>query len=175
MKLSKYASLVKKEAYCTVYRTESDGVWLGSRAAIYRASGLPWIEGREQVRAVLSLDDKQMDKIFLQEFDCADLCDVQGMNLQDYDAEEQDTKPVALQTCRSLRRFALTSLSVNAPTQRLRHWPMKNKPRWRKSTMEIMLNQLQVIFGDCTEWEYAKLEHLKALIDKYVPDEITGK
>lgn len=97
MRLSKYAALAKREACCTVYRVESDGVWLGSRAAVYRAGGLPWIEGREQVQAVLSLDAKQMDKIFLQEFDCADLNDVCGMNLRDYDATELETKPVAVQ------------------------------------------------------------------------------
>lgn len=41
MKLSKYAALAKREAYCTVFRVENDGVWLGVRGAIYRAPGLP--------------------------------------------------------------------------------------------------------------------------------------
>lgn len=96
MKLSKYAALVRREAYCAVFRVHNDGVWLGLRGAMYRAGELPEFSGREQTRAILSLDEKQMDKIFLREFDCEETRDVIGYNLRDYDPGEQATKPVAM-------------------------------------------------------------------------------
>ena len=71
MKLSKYAALVRREGLCCVFRVHNDGVWLGCKGAIYRAGELPEFSGREQTRAIiLSLDDKQMDKVYLQEYDC---------------------------------------------------------------------------------------------------------
>ena len=96
MKLSKYAALVRREAYCAVYRVQNDGVWLGLRGALYRAGELPEFSGREQTRAILSLDDKQMDKVYLREFDCEEMQNVSGYNLRDYDPGEQATKPVAM-------------------------------------------------------------------------------
>lgn len=96
MKLSKYAALVKREAYCAVFRVQNDGVWLGLPGAMYRAGELPEFSGREQTRAILSLDDKQMDKVFLREYDCETLQNVIGFNLQEFDPGEQATRPVAM-------------------------------------------------------------------------------
>lgn len=95
MKLSKYAALAKREAYCTVFRVENDGVWLGMRGAIYRAPGLPEFHGEEQAQAILSLDDKQMAKVYLQEFDCESMADIIGYDLRDWAPGELDTKPVS--------------------------------------------------------------------------------
>lgn len=95
MKLSKYAALAKREAYCTVFRVENDGVWLGVRGAIYRAPGLPEFHGEEQAQAILSLDDKQMAKVYLQEFDCESMADIIGYDLRDWAPGELDTKPVS--------------------------------------------------------------------------------
>lgn len=94
MKLSKFAQTAKRFGMCAEYRVERDCVWLSNGYAIYRAAGLPEFYGREQARAVLSLDEKQMEKIVFREIDCADLFDVQGMNLNETDAQEKDTKPV---------------------------------------------------------------------------------
>lgn len=96
MKLSKYAALATRQSYCAVYRIANDGVWMGLRCALYRADGMPEIYGREQMRAILSLDSKQMDKIFLQEFDFEDTQNVSGFNLRHYDESEQTTKPVTV-------------------------------------------------------------------------------
>lgn len=96
MKLSKYAALVRREGLCSVFRVHNDGVWLGCKGAIYRAGELPEFSGREQTRAILSLDDKQMDKVYLREYDCEETRDVIGYNLRDYDPGEQATKPVAM-------------------------------------------------------------------------------
>lgn len=96
MKLSKYAALVRREAYCAVFRVQNDGMWLGLQGAMYRAGELPEFYGREQTRAILSLDEKQMDKVYLREFDCEKTRDVIGFNLRDYDPGEQATKPVAM-------------------------------------------------------------------------------
>lgn len=95
MKLSKYAALATCEAYCTVFRVENDGVWLGVRGAIYRAPGLPEFHGEEQAQAILSLDDKQMAKVYLQEFDCESMADIIGYDLRDWAPGELDTKPVS--------------------------------------------------------------------------------
>ena len=37
MKLSKYAKLVKEGGYCSVIHAEDSGIWLGTRAALFRA------------------------------------------------------------------------------------------------------------------------------------------
>ena len=93
MKLSKFATLVKREGCCNVYRVENDAVWLGTRGALFRAGGLPEIHGRDEVRVILSLNEKQMEKIMVYEHDCYDLSCVAGMNLHDYDEREKVAKP----------------------------------------------------------------------------------
>lgn len=70
MKLSKFATLVKREGCCNVYRVENDAVWLGTRGALFRAGGLPEIHGRDEVRVILSLNEKQMEKIMVYEHVC---------------------------------------------------------------------------------------------------------
>ena len=108
MKLSKYATIVKKDAACNVIRVESDWMWLGTPSAIYRATGLPEIRGREQMRTILSFTDKQMDKVFLREFDFEDLHDVMGCDLCDVLPGEQKTTPVKMVA--SIKGKRLTAL-----------------------------------------------------------------
>lgn len=55
MKLSKYAKLVKEGGYCSVVHAEDSGIWLGTRAALFRATELPDMVGEEQVRTVLDI------------------------------------------------------------------------------------------------------------------------
>lgn len=41
MKLSKFVKLVKEGGYCMVVHAEDSGIWLGTRAALFRATELP--------------------------------------------------------------------------------------------------------------------------------------
>lgn len=58
MKISKYVKLVKETGRCIVADVAGDGIWLGNGYALYRATGLPWMEGDEQVRTVLDVPEK---------------------------------------------------------------------------------------------------------------------
>lgn len=58
MKLSKYEKLVKEGGYCSVVHAEGSGIWLGTRAAMFRATELPDMVGEEQVRTVLDIPEK---------------------------------------------------------------------------------------------------------------------
>ena len=93
MKLSKYAALVRREAFCHVIHIENEGMWLGARGVLYRASELPECSGPEQVQAILSLSDKQMEKVVVKETDCESVGNVLGYDLHEY-TREQVTRPV---------------------------------------------------------------------------------
>lgn len=92
MKISKYVKLVKNGGYCAVIHVEGSGIWLGTRAALYRATELPDMEGEEQVRTVLDMTEKAWEKVHLEERWFGSVRDVFGMNLADYEAGEQDTE-----------------------------------------------------------------------------------
>ena len=62
MKLAKYAQIVKREGYCTLYEVETGGAWLATRSAIYCAGDLPKIESDEQMRLVLDLSEKEWQR-----------------------------------------------------------------------------------------------------------------
>lgn len=95
MKLSKYAGLVRKESYCSIFHIDNEGMWLGTQAAVYRAGELPEFSGREQTQAMLSLSDKQMEKIVLVENHFESTWNVLGYDLREY-AAELTTKPVEM-------------------------------------------------------------------------------
>lgn len=94
MKISKYVKLVKETGRCIVADVAGDGIWLGNGYALYRATGLPWMEGDEQVRTVLDVPEKSWKKIYLQQEHFENIRDVMGLNLADYDDQEQQTEKV---------------------------------------------------------------------------------
>lgn len=96
MKLSKYVGVVKREGYCVVNHVVGDGTWLGVRSAVYRATELPAMQGKEQVRAVLDIDSSAWKKIYLNEGTSPGLEDVFGMDLSDGSRDEQRTKKLQM-------------------------------------------------------------------------------
>lgn len=90
MKLSKYASLVKRCGRCIVARVEGSGIWLGTDSALYRATELPEPEGEDQVRAMLDLPEKAWNKVYMSEIRAESTADVLGMELSPCAAGEQD-------------------------------------------------------------------------------------
>lgn len=90
MKLSKYASLVKRCGRCIVARVEGSGIWLGTDSALYRATELPEPEGSDQVRAMLDLPEKAWNKVYMSEIRAESAAGVLGMDLSPYAAGEQD-------------------------------------------------------------------------------------
>ena len=91
MKLSKYAKLVKEGGYCSVIHAEDSGIWLGTRAALFRATELPDMVGEEQVRIVLDIPEKAWEKVHLEEKWVDSVHDIFGLNLADFETGEQDT------------------------------------------------------------------------------------
>lgn len=63
MKLSKYAKLVKQGGILHLCHVKDSGVWLGTRAGIYRASGLPESVDENTIMAILDFDSKEAKKI----------------------------------------------------------------------------------------------------------------
>lgn len=101
MKLSKYAQIVKQDQTCMVYT--GDGMWLGARAAMYRADGLPEVHGKEQAAAILSLSEKKLDQMLFREIDLveepSELCLADGTN------EEMPAQDVEMQACKDGRTY----------------------------------------------------------------------
>lgn len=91
MKLSKFVKLVKEGGYCMVVHAEDSGIWLGTRAALFRATELPDMVGEEQVRTVLDVPEKAWEKVHLEEKWVDSMHDIFGLNLADFEAGEQDT------------------------------------------------------------------------------------
>lgn len=52
MKLSKFVKRAKSESYCVVIHADDSGIWLGTRLALYNATELPYMEGKEQRRGM---------------------------------------------------------------------------------------------------------------------------
>ena len=92
MKISKYVRLVKSGGYCAVVHVAGSGIWLGTRAAVFRATELPDMAGEEQVRTVLDMPEKAWEKVHLDEQWSESVKKVFGLNLADYEDGEQDTE-----------------------------------------------------------------------------------
>ena len=92
MKISKYAKLVKSGGYCAVVHVAGSGIWLGTRAAVFRATELPEMVGEEQVRTVLDMPEKAWEKVHLDEQCSGSVREVLGLNLADHEDGEQDTE-----------------------------------------------------------------------------------
>ena len=94
MKLSKFVKRAKSESYCMVIHADDSGIWLGTRSALYNATELPEMEGKEQVGAVLDID---REKMFFDEKYAETGGAAFGMNLTDADPLEQEARRVPLE------------------------------------------------------------------------------
>ena len=81
MKLSKFTHLVKRTGMCTVLHVSGDGVWLGTRAAFYKAAGMPNITGDAEVATVLDFDIKTREKIYIEHQYCEGTHNILGFDL----------------------------------------------------------------------------------------------
>lgn len=97
MKLSKFVKRAKSESYCMVIHADDSGIWLGTRSALYNATELPYMEGKEQVGAVLDIDSKAWEKMFFDEKYAETGGAAFGMNLTDADPLEQEARRVPLE------------------------------------------------------------------------------
>lgn len=96
MKLSKFVKQAKSESYCVVIHADDSGIWLGTRLALYNATELPYMEGKEQAGAVLDIDSKAWEKMFFDEKYTAHAGADFGMNLTETDPTEQEARRVPL-------------------------------------------------------------------------------
>lgn len=94
MKISKFVKLMKSAGRCIVADVENSGIWLGNGHGFYRATNLPRMEGREQVRTVLDVPEKAWEKVYLEEQMFESAQSVMGMNLSDYDKGEKRAEKV---------------------------------------------------------------------------------
>ena len=92
MKLSKFVKRAKSESYCVVIHADDSGIWLGTRLALYNATELPYMEGKEQAGAVLDIDSKAWEKMFFDEKYTAHAGADFGMNLTETDPTEQEAR-----------------------------------------------------------------------------------
>ena len=97
MKLSKFVKRAKNESYCVVIHADDSGIWLGTRLALYNATELPYMEGKEQAGAVLDIDSKAWEKMFFDEKYTAHAGADFGMNLTETDPTEQEARRVPLE------------------------------------------------------------------------------
>lgn len=97
MKLSKFVKRAKSESYCVVIHADDSGIWLGTRLALYNATELPYMEGKEQAGAVLDIDSKAWEKMFFDEKYTAHAGADFGMNLTETDPTEQEARRVPLE------------------------------------------------------------------------------
>lgn len=97
MKLSKFVKRAKSESYCMVIHADDSGIWLGTRLALYNATELPEMEGKEQVGTVLDIDSKAWEKMFFDEKYAETARAAFGVNLTDADPLEQEARRVPLE------------------------------------------------------------------------------
>lgn len=97
MKLSKFVKRAKSESYCMVIHADDSGIWLGTRLALYNATELPEMEGKEQVGAVLDIDSKAWEKMFFDEKYAETAGAAFGVNLTNADPLEQEARRVPLE------------------------------------------------------------------------------
>lgn len=100
MKLTKYASLVKKCGECVAVHAPGGKLWLGTAGALYQAEGMPEMEGGDQIRAVLDIPQKAWEKLYFEEKWEHNAENVLGFNLEHYMAGEQETE--RLRMCAAL-------------------------------------------------------------------------
>lgn len=100
MKLSKFASLVKKCGECVAIHAPGGKLWLGTAGTLYQAEGLPDVDGDAQIRAVLDIPQKAWEKLYFEEKWEDNTENVLGLNLEPYMDGEQETE--RLRVCAAL-------------------------------------------------------------------------
>lgn len=83
MKISKYQKLIKKTGQGIWINSADTQVFLATKASIYKAPGLPVVEGLDAIKAVLDISPKEAEKIFLTEKHSKGVADVMGYDLSD--------------------------------------------------------------------------------------------
>lgn len=83
MKISKFVQIVKRRGRGIVIHLEDGGIVLSTGTAIYKAPGLPDMHGEEQIRTVLDIEPRQMEKIYIREDYAQDISDIFGCDLTD--------------------------------------------------------------------------------------------
>lgn len=83
MKISKFVQIVKRRGRGIVIHLEGGGIVLSTGTAIYKTPGLPDMHGEEQIRTVLDIEPKQMEKIYISEDYAQDISDIYGCDLSD--------------------------------------------------------------------------------------------
>lgn len=114
MKLSKFVKRAKSESYCMVIHADDSGIWLGTRLALYNATELPEMEGKEQVGAVLDIDSKAWEKMFFDEKYAETAGAAFGVNLTDADPLEQEAPGGCRWKC-STRAWGWLALCMATP------------------------------------------------------------
>lgn len=94
MKLSRFARLVKAGGFLYLSHVGDSGVWLGTRAGFYRATGLPDTVNADTILTILDFDSKAMEKITVNEQDFESVRDVFGMNLSDDPTPDIEVKKI---------------------------------------------------------------------------------
>lgn len=107
MKLRNYIALMKNEACCNIV-TVGNEVWLGLHGALYRAPSMPPIRGNEQVRAVMDLTEKQVNKIFISNYSKTDTSDLLGYDCSDGITADEQTA----ETMQAVASFGTRAFSV---------------------------------------------------------------
>lgn len=95
MQVSKYAKLVKREGLCNlriVGENGEDGVYLGTRSAVFRDDRFPPVRSPECMAAVLDIPEKDWYKVGFLSADCEGAWDVVGLDLRDSVQEEKTAK-----------------------------------------------------------------------------------
>lgn len=110
MKLRNYIALMKNEAYCNIVGA-GDEVWLGLRAALYRAPAMPLLCDNDQVRAVMDLTDKQIGKIYISYYEYGDANNLLGYDCSDGAAPGEQT---AKRVNGVVRFFGITHSALQA-------------------------------------------------------------
>ena len=92
MKISKYTALIKRRHYGLVVHTP-EGIYLGTDGSIYKAEGIPDMNGLAQIGAVLDIEPKKMEKIIIRDESATGKHNICGLNLQDEPlGSDQDTE-----------------------------------------------------------------------------------
>lgn len=105
MRLRKFAKLVRKNGWLRLIRA-GGSIWLGTGAAVYRATGLPESVDELTILTILDFSEKEAAGIQVTEADC-ELGDVYGMDLRDAARNTMTETLTMLATPRGIRANAL--------------------------------------------------------------------
>ncbi len=99
MKLQRFARTAKKSGYCVVFTCETPGdtdeMIISNGYGVYRCGCIPPMIGKNQICALLDIDEKKREKMQIKEETYASLSDIACFDLTDGEvAGETDTESV---------------------------------------------------------------------------------